>query len=110
MTLRELLKDGPIEYHVDQEAWRIRLNGYSDPIREFRTMHGDWVVIQSRLSVGGPHVDAVIAAATKTLRLQFERILSLGHNDECVFCGFKDKQACIALGKDPAAVSEEMRG
>jgi hypothetical protein len=33
------------------------------------------------------------AAEIKRLRFWLERILALGHNDECLFCGLKDKQA-----------------
>ena len=44
------------------------------------------------------------------LEAALERVISLGHNLDCMFCGFKDKQALIALGRElsTAEVTEPM--
>ena len=44
-------------------------------------------------------------AALKALR----QVLRVGHSDDCLFCGFKDKKACEALGVDPAKFAVEVR-
>lgn len=31
-----------------------------------------------------------------------QRILDIGHDDDCLLCGLKDRFACEALGHDPA--------
>lgn len=40
------------------------------------------------------------------LREALEKIVAIGHNDDCLFCGFKDKQAIAALA-DPPAIAKE---
>ena len=56
----------------------------------------DAVVCEEKLA----EAQAALAASQARelgLRRALERVLSLGHNDDCLFCGFKDNQARIAL-------------
>lgn len=37
------------------------------------------------------------------------QVVRVGHSDDCLFCGFKDKKACEALGIDPAQFAVQVR-
>jgi hypothetical protein len=43
-------------------------------------------------------LDKALAANERADRLQerLDRIFNLGHNDDCLFCGLKDKEAIFA--------------
>ena len=57
----------------------------------------DWAVSRIRVSEKTESDLAASQARELGLRRALERVLSLGHNDDCLFCGFKDNQARIAL-------------
>ncbi len=41
--------------------------------------------------------ETVLAAQVAPYKTALERIFNLGHNDDCLFCGFKDKEAKAVL-------------
>lgn len=61
--------------------------------------HQVWAGLQK--DVGDANAARAKAEADAgVLRLALERVISLGHNDDCIPCGFKDRTADIALASD----------
>ena len=43
----------------------------------------------------------------KNLEKHLQGIIACGHNEDCLFCGFKDKKAAEGLGIDPMVISKD---
>lgn len=42
-----------------------------------------------------------IVAEVRQLRAALDHVVGLGHNDDCLFCGLKDRAASEAMGEQP---------
>ena len=57
------------------------------------------IVCDLRDALSQPHAAAYAARVAGLERLP-QHIIDLGHNDDCLFCGFKDKAALAALDQE----------